>query len=152
VVPFFVLLTATLALRAIGIAGVEPMRSWTWCLRGGLVLMFLVTASAHWGKQRRELIAMVPPVFPRADLMVSLTGVFEILGALGLLIPTTAAAAALCLVALLIAIFPANIRAARKNLTIGGRPATPLLLRAVLQLVFISALIAAAFPGVLRFR
>jgi|SRR5580704_15681879 uncharacterized membrane protein len=150
-IPFFVLLISTLVLRAIGIAGVEPLNSWTWCLRGGLVPMFLLTASAHWGKQRPDLIAMVPPVFPRADLLVSLTGVLEILGALGLLIPTTAAAAALCLAALLIAIFPANIRAARKNLTIGGRAATPLPVRAVLQIVFIGALIAAGFPGVFRF-
>ena len=149
--PFFVLVISTLVLRALGAAGLHPLDSWALCLRGGLALMFLFTASAHWGKRRRDLIAMVPRMFPRADLMVSLTGVLEILGAVGLLIPTTATAAAACLAALLIALFPANVRAARENLTIGGRPATPLPLRALLQLAFISALIVAGFPDAFRF-
>lgn len=119
-------------------------------LRGGLALMFLFTASAHWGKARGDLIAMVPPVLPRPDLMVSITGLLEILGAVGLLVPATAPAAAACLIVLLLALFPANVRAARQNLTIGGRPATPLPLRALLQLVFIAALLVAGFPNAFR--
>jgi uncharacterized membrane protein len=129
-IPFIVLVISVLLLRAIGAAGVGLLNSWIWCLRGGLALMFLLTASAHWGKQRGDLIAMVPRVFPRPDLMVSATGVLEILGAAGLLIPAVAPVAAACLALLLIALFPANIRAAREHLTIGGRPATALLLRA----------------------
>lgn len=31
---------------------VSPFESWTWCLRSGLALLFLYTASAHWGKRR----------------------------------------------------------------------------------------------------
>ena len=92
--PFFVLLISTLLLRVVGMAGVRPFDSWTWCLRGGLALMFLFTASAHWGKRRGDLIAIVPRLFPRPDLMVSATGVFEILGGLGLLIPAVAPLAA----------------------------------------------------------
>jgi uncharacterized membrane protein len=145
--PFSVLVISTLVLRALGAAGVHPLDSWTICLRGGLALMFLFTASAHWGTRRRDLVAMVPRFFPRPDVIVSLTGVLEILGAFGLLIPLTAMAAAVCLALLLVALFPANIRAAREKLTIGGRSATPLPLRAVLQLVFIGALIVAGFPG-----
>jgi uncharacterized membrane protein len=141
--PFIVLVIATLLLRAIGVTGVGFLNSWAWCLRGGLALMFLLTASAHWGKQRGDLIAMVPRVFPRPDLLVSATGVFEILGAVGLLIPAIAPVAAACLAMLLIALFPANIRAARERLTIGGRPATVLPLRALLQLVFIVAVLVA---------
>jgi uncharacterized membrane protein len=113
--------------------------------------MFLFTASAHWGKRRGELTEMVPRVFPRPDAMVSATGILEILGAAGLLIAPVAPIAAACLAALLIAIFPANIRAARKGLTIGGRRATPLPLRVLLQLVFLAAVLAAGFPGAFRF-
>jgi uncharacterized membrane protein len=149
--PFFVLLVSTLLLRAIGMAGVSPFESWTWCLRSGLALMFLFTASAHWGKRRGDLIAMVPRVFPRPDLMVSATGVFEILGGVGLLIPAVAPVAAACLAMLLMGLFPANIRAAREHLTIGGRRATALPLRVLLQLVFIIAVLAAGFPGAFRF-
>jgi hypothetical protein len=45
--PFSVLLVSTLILRVVGIAGVSAFDSWTWCLRCGLALMFLFTASAH---------------------------------------------------------------------------------------------------------
>src|SRR5215471_5433098 len=93
-VPFIVLVIATLLLRAIGAAGVALFTNWTWCLRGGLAVMFFLTASAHWGKQRVDLVAMVPRAFRRPDLMVSATGVLEILGALGLLIPAIAPIAA----------------------------------------------------------
>ena len=148
--PFFVLLISTLVLRAVGAAGLHLFNDWTLCLRSGLTLMFLFAASAHWGKQRRDLIAMVPCIFPRADLMVTLTGVLEILGAVALIIPKTATAAAVCLAVLLVALFPANVRAARGKLTIGGRPATPLPLRLLLQLIFIGALIVAGFPEAVR--
>ena len=113
--------------------------------------MFLLTASAHWGRQRADLIAMVPRAFRRPDLMVSATGVLEILGAVGLLIPAIAPVAAACLAMLLISLFPANIRAAREGLTIGGRPATALPLRTLLQLVFIAAVLVAGFPGIFPF-
>lgn len=148
--PFFVLLISTLLLRIIGMAGVGPFGNWTWCLRGGLALMFWFTASAHWGKRRADLIAMVPHIFPRPDLMVSSTGVLEILGGLGLLIPAVAPIAAACLATLLIGLFAANVRAAREHLTVGGRPATSLPLRALLQLVFLTAVIAAGFHGAFR--
>ena len=145
--PFLVLVTATLALRGIGAAGVYPLASWTPCLRGGLTLMFLLTASAHWGKRRPDLIAMVPHMFPRPGLIITLTGICELLGAVGLQLPAFAPAAAACLSVLLIAMFPANVRAAREHLKIGDQQATPLPLRALLQVVFIAALIEAGFPG-----
>ena len=149
--PFIVLVIATLLLRGIGAAGVALFNNWIWSLRGGLALMFLFTSSAHWGKQRADLIAMVPRAFRRPDLIVSATGVLEILGAVGLLIPAIAPVAAACLSMLLISLFPANIRAARQGLTIGGRPATALPLRTLLQLVFIAAVLVAGFPGIFPF-
>jgi uncharacterized membrane protein len=145
--PFIVLVISTLLLRVIGTAGVAPLTNWTWCLRGGLALMFLFTASAHWGRRRADLVAMVPRTFQRPDVLVTATGVLEIFGALGLLVPALASVAAACLAMLLIALFPANIRAAREGLTIGGRQATALPLRTLLQLVFLAALIVAGFPG-----
>ena len=68
--------------------------------------MFLLTASAHWGKRRPNLIKMVPAVFNRPDVLVSLTGVLEILGAVGLMIPAVARTAAAGLALLLVAVFP----------------------------------------------
>jgi uncharacterized membrane protein len=146
--PFIVLVIATLLLRSIGAAGVALLSNWIWCLRGGLAVMFLITPSAHWGNQRADLIAMVPRIFRRPELMVSVTGVWEIIGAVGLLIPAIAPMAAACLAVLLIALFPANIRAARERLTIGGRPATALPLRTFLQLLFLTAVLVAGFPDI----
>ena len=149
-VPFLVLVTATMALRGIGAAGVHPLDGWTPSLRAGLSLMFLLTASAHWGRRRRDLIAMVPAALPHPDLIVTITGILELLGAAGLLLSATAPAAGACLAVLLIAMFPANVRAAREHLRIGERAATALPFRAVLQIVFVAALVVAAFPGVFR--
>ena len=142
--PFLVLIAGTMILRAFGAAGIAALDHWTICLRGGLAIMFLLTASAHWGKRRADLIRMVPTALPRPALIVTITGLLEIVGALGLLLPVTAPAAAACLAVLLVAMFPANVRAARHNVTIGGRKATALPLRVFLQVVFIAALIAAA--------
>src|SRR5215831_12557839 len=68
---------------------------WLTLLRVGLAGMFLLTASAHWGKRRLDLIRMVPNGFPRPDLLVTFTGICEILGAIGLLTPTFARPAAI---------------------------------------------------------
>jgi uncharacterized membrane protein len=120
---------------------VLPLGWWN-ALRIALAAMFLLTASAHWGKRRGDLIRMVPRTFPRPDLLVTFTGICEILGAIGLLVPTVAPYAALGLTLLLLVIFPANIRAAREQLTIAGRPATPIVARTVIQLIFLLATIA----------
>jgi uncharacterized membrane protein len=141
------MLTSTLVLRAVGYFAIPVMDDWIICLRGGLAAMFLLTASAHWGKRRPDLIRMVPPAFPRPDRVITITGLLELLGAVGLLLPATAAAAAACLAALLVAMFPANVRAARHSLMIGGKTATELPLRTFLQVVFIAALLVAGFAA-----
>ena len=139
---FYVLVTAWILIRGIGALGVERFDDWIEALRGALAVMFFVTASAHWGKRRQDLIRMVP--FQQPGKLVTLTGIFEILGAIGLLLPSTTRTAAWCLAFLLIALFPANVYAARRNLSIGGRPVTPLPLRTGLQAVYIAALATTA--------
>lgn len=76
--------------------------------------MFLLTASAHWGKRRLDLIRMVPPAFPRPASIVTITGYLEIAGSIGILIPVVSLAASIGLLFLLLAMFPANVLAARK--------------------------------------
>ena len=134
--PLIVLITIFLAL-------IIPLGWWA-ALRFALAGMFLLTASAHWGERRPDLIRMVPPIFPRPDLMVTITGALEILGLIGLLIPALAAYAGVCLALLLVGLFPANVRAATHNLTIAGHRATPLPARAIIQVVFLIATLAVA--------
>jgi uncharacterized membrane protein len=114
-------------------------------LRAALAIMFFLASSAHWGKRRLDLIRMVPPVFPQPDLLITITGVLEIIGAIGLLVPRTARAACICLALLLVGLFPANVHAARQHLTFAGRRVPGLPVRGAMQLVFIGTLIAAAW-------
>lgn len=143
--PLIVLIVSALLFGLAGLAGVAAFRDPGFILRAALGVMFLFAASAHWGKRRQDLIRMVPPALPRPDLLVTFTGVLEILGAIGLFVPITARAAAICLALLLVALFPANIHAARKSLTIGGHRVPRVPVRALIQLVFIATLIAAAW-------
>ncbi|MFG1655084.1 DoxX family membrane protein [Micromonospora chersina] len=143
--PLIALVAGTAAARLAGLLGVDALDGWHPALRIGLALMFLLTASAHFLSRRADLIAMVPPGLPRADLMVTLTGVLELLGALGLLLPATARAAAAGLALLMLAMFPANVSAARRGLTLAGRPVTPVGVRTALQVVFVAAALAVVF-------
>ncbi|HEX2460421.1 MAG TPA: hypothetical protein VHJ58_09770 [Vicinamibacterales bacterium] len=56
------------------------------------------------------------------------------------ILPPAATVAAYSLIALLVAMFPANLHAARAGLVIAGRRATPIVWRAALQLFWTSAL------------
>src|SRR6478609_6129310 len=112
--PLVVLVTVTLAARGLGALGVDPLDGWPPALTAGLVAMLLLTASAHFTSPRRAaLVAMVPPRLPRPELLVTVTGVLELAGAAGLLLPATRTAAGICLALLFVAMFPANVHAAQ---------------------------------------
>jgi uncharacterized membrane protein len=143
-IPFFALVGGFAVLRVLGLAGVDALDAWQPALRGGLALMLVFTGLPHFRPGwRQDMIAMVPPSFPRPDLLVTATGVLELLGAVGLLIPRVAPFAAAGLALLMLLMFPANVSAARRGLTLGGRPVTPLPQRTLLQVVFVGAAIAA---------
>lgn len=141
-IPFLVLVSLFVLLSVLGYFHLPVAFGWTTSLRLALAGMFFLTASAHWGKRRPDLVRMVPPGFPQPDLLVTVTGLLELAGAVGLLLPATVAWAALGLAMLLVALFPANVYAARRRLAIAGRPVEPLARRAVLQVVFIGAALA----------
>ena len=140
--PLVVMAVAWTVARTIGFARSWPAAdSLTGALRLALAAMFLFTAASHFHpRTRRDLIRMVPTSLPSPSLLVTLTGFFELTGAIGLLVPSTAAAASSGLIALLVAMFPANVHAAREGLVIAGRRASPLMWRLPLQLFWIFAL------------
>ena len=141
-VPLIVQVAAWIAFRLAAMAGVLPAAaSSSDALRFAFALMFVVTGVMHFVPRGRvEMTAMVPPGLPRPDLLVTLTGIFELLGAVGLLVPGLVRASAYSLIVLLVAMFPANVRAARMHLMVAGRPAMALGLRLPLQLFWIGAL------------
>ncbi|MFI2104840.1 hypothetical protein ACH436_16190 [Isoptericola sp. NPDC019693] len=141
--PLVVLVTVTLAARCLGALAVAPLDAWPAAVTAGLAAMLLLTASAHFTRPRRAaLVAMVPPRLPRPSLLVTVTGVLELAGAVGLALPATRTAAGLCVALLLVAMFPANVHAARAST---GMRTMPLPARAALQVVFVGAGLVAAF-------
>jgi uncharacterized membrane protein len=106
--------------------------------RDGFAVMLLFTASAHFTSMKEDLIRMTPPWVPWPRAMVFFTGLCELAGAIGLVIPTTRRAAAIALILFFIAVLPANIHAARAGVTLRGRPPTPLWLRLPMQMLFIA--------------
>jgi uncharacterized membrane protein len=133
----FILIGSLLLFRALGAAGVSFFHTWIDSTRCALAVMFLFTSAAHFNKIRHELARMMPSIFPNPMALVYFTGVCEILGAIGILLPRTRSLAGLCLFVFLLAILPANFKAAREHLTVGGRPATALWLRIPMQILFL---------------
>jgi uncharacterized membrane protein len=140
--PLMVMLAAWLLARSLGYTSVwSPADSWNGALRIALMAMFVFTGLSHFHPRTRpDLIRMVPARLPMPALLVTTTGVLELLGAIGLLVPRALPLAAYGLIALLVLLFPANVRAARERLMIAGRRAPPLLWRLPLQLFWIAAL------------
>ena len=86
---------------------------------------------------------IVPPQLPYPFELVYISGFFEILGGFGLVIPFVSVAAAWGLIALYIAVFPANINMAVNSIPIDGIPHIPWLYWA--RLPFQAVLIAWAY-------
>jgi uncharacterized membrane protein len=98
----------------------------------------------------RGMRAMVPPPLRRPGwpaALVVITGVCELAGAAGLLVPWDGLrlAAGICLVVFLIAVFPANAYAARDPERF-GRTAIPFWPRLAGQVLLIAAVVLAAWP------
>jgi uncharacterized membrane protein len=132
-----ILVVSTLLFRGLGFAGVSALASWPAAARDGLAVMLLFTASAHFTPMKEDLIRMTPRWVPWPRAMVFFTGLCELAGAIGLVIPTTRRAASIALILLFIALLPANVHAALARITLGGRPPTPLWLRVPMQVLFI---------------
>jgi uncharacterized membrane protein len=145
--PLITLLVGTIAARIAGWAGVDYVGTWTKAVAVGLAAMFVLTGVAHFAPPlRAALIAIVPPRLPAPGLLVTVTGVLELLGAAGLLVPTTRVSAAVCLLLLMLAMFPANVYAARmpdppESMT------TQLPLRTAEEIVYLAAAIVVAIGG-----
>jgi uncharacterized membrane protein len=140
-------LAAILVFRGLGAVGVPSFGTWLDCTRLALALTFLFTAAAHFNRMKDDLVRMVPPSLPNPRALVFVTGLLEIAGAIGLLLPATRRLAAGGLALLLIALFPANVSAAKRGLTLRGKPVTPLALRLPIQLLFLAVCLWVALAG-----
>jgi uncharacterized membrane protein YphA (DoxX/SURF4 family) len=98
VIPFYVMIAGIAAARVVGATGSQGLDDWRIATRVGLAVMFSFTGVAHFTATRADLVRMVPPRLPNPALLVTLTGIAELAGAIGLLIPASAPRAAYALI------------------------------------------------------
>ncbi|MEB3282632.1 MAG: DoxX family protein [Lyngbya sp.] len=90
-------------------------------LRVILALSLGIVGTLHFVVSE-PFIKIVPDFLPAPAALVYISGFFEILGAIGLLIPPVSRWAAWGILALFIAVFPANINMAVNHIHIDGVP------------------------------
>jgi uncharacterized membrane protein len=108
-------------------------------LRVVLAIAIITVGTLHFLKPE-PFIKIMPPQLPYPAELVYISGFFEILGGIGLLVPFVSVAAAWGLIALFIAVFPANINQAINSISIEGIPNNPVFywVRLPLQAVLIA--------------
>lgn len=108
--------------------------------RGAIImgLLFCLTGALHF-MTAGTYVSIMPEWIPESShkALVAISGFFEILGGVGLLIPLVRRAAGWGLIALLIAVFPANIDMALNGVEGTGLPSNPVIYWARLPLQFL---------------
>jgi uncharacterized membrane protein len=102
-----------------------------------LLSLFVVAAGIGHFVKSEDFIRMVPAMLPAPALLVYISGVAEIAGGVGLQIARTRKWAALGLILLFIAVFPANINMAIHHISPTATPMEPWKLWARLPLQFV---------------
>ena len=116
-------------------------------VRIGLAAMFLFTGANRFLGAGRAMAAMIPPPLTGAMWVIHGTGVLEIAGALGLLVIRSRRWAAWGLMALLVAMFPANVYSAVAGIPMGRYPPIPLWIRTPVQVLLIAGAWWSAIQG-----
>jgi uncharacterized membrane protein len=132
----------------------EVVETAVWVLRGVLAAVFLGMGVSHFVPSvRRGMRAMVPAALaPHRKVLVAFTGLCEIAGGIGLVLPWQLVGAewmrwlvGFLLVAFLIAVFPANVYAAEHPEKF-GRAAFPFWPRYLAQVLLILLVVLATAP------
>jgi len=118
---FFVLITlASAAAAAVQIVAGQSV-DLALSMRWGMAIGLMFAGTDHLLKPRRYL-PMMPDRVPYPRQVVFVTGLCEIFGALGLLLPMTRLAAGYSLAVYFVCVFPANIKNAVRGLSVDGLP------------------------------
>lgn len=88
-------------------------------MRVALGVSFVVAGVLHFAAAKTFAL-IVPPFLPFKPAIVYASGVFEILGGVALMLPNLQRLSAICLILLLVAVFPANVYMALANVQVGG--------------------------------
>ena len=113
------------------------MKSFKGIVRVLFAAFFVIAGVTHF-TNREFFISIVPPYLPWPEMLVYVSGVVEIVLGVLLLVPSMMRIAAWGLIALLIAVFPANIHMAMNPQLYPDTPYTALLIRLPLQGVMVA--------------
>ena len=130
-VPFFVLTVADRYVPRVRVLTATRGRI-------GLSFLFLFTGVGHYTRTL-GMAQMVPPFLPYPVETIYITGVFELLGAVGLWIPALMRLTGIALILMLIGFLPINFYAAFNYVDFGGHGIGPiyLLVRVPYQILLI---------------
>jgi uncharacterized membrane protein len=113
-----------------------------------LLAAFFVLAGLNHFREPAVYLGMMPPWLPWPAALIAVSGACEVLGGIGILVPRTRRAAAWGIIALLAAVFPANLHVALMGRMPGfGFSPAVLWLRLPFQAVFAFAVAWAALAG-----
>ena len=124
-------------------------RGWRRVALGIVFLWFAIGGVAHF-VATDAFVSIVPPYVPMPRGAVLLSGVLELLGAVGLLLPRTRRAAGIGLCLLTLAVTPANVHMLQNAADYPDIPYWVLLVRLPLQVALLATIAWAS--GLLRWR
>lgn len=116
------LITLTLLAALADRLGAPGLAGWPARMRLGMAVALLLVGSDHLLTPQRYL-PMLPDFLPYHLELVLFTGLCELAGAIGLLLPRWRRWAALALALYFVCVFPANIKNALDGLNVEGLPA-----------------------------
>lgn len=93
-------------------------------LRVILAISIIIVGITHFSSPD-TYVKIVPPQLPYPLQLVYISGIFEVLGGIGLLVPNVSQFSAWGLIALFIAVFPANINMAVNHIHLDNIPDSP---------------------------
>ena len=116
---FFIIIVFAIILQLASGSGLNPQKNFRDNARIATGIAFIFTGTSHF-LMPGKFMEMMPPFLPVPVFLIYLSGFFEILGGIGLIISGIKKAAAIGLILLLLAVFPANIYVALNNVQLGG--------------------------------
>lgn len=113
---------------------------------GFVFLWFFLGGIAHFAFTAEEM-SIIPPWFPNHRFLVVLSGVFELLGAVGILVRPTRRAAGWGLALLTVAVTPANVYMWQHAAQYPAIPPWALAVRLPFQAVLIAGILWSTYPA-----
>jgi uncharacterized membrane protein len=136
--PVYIVIALAIGLRLGGAMDLVAIHTTKDAVRWATGLSFIIMGAAHFTSLRHDVRRLVPPWLHRPALVVSVLGVWQLAGGIGLLTPALRRVAAGALVLLLLLKLPANVRVAREKMRLKGRYATPPSWRVPAQFLWIA--------------